>query len=162
MRDYTRKSLSSSEMLHFVEKPYILLCEDNKASAMVVKKMLQRMDFQVLVAANGADAVSTWKQKKPNVILMDLHMPVIDGHEATAIIRADPASTPKRPHIVAFTASVLTVKPLGMNSMVSKPCTMDDLKYATSHALLALRNSTSGDDEVAGNNDRDEADAATI
>ena len=79
--------------------PTILLVEDNEASADALSRRLARRGFSVAVAADGHQAVSLSRQVQPDLILMDLGLPGIDGWDATAIIKND-AETSHIPIIV--------------------------------------------------------------
>ena len=70
----------------------ILLVEDNEASRDALARRLERRGYDVLVAVNGEQAVTVGQAAKPDLILMDLGLPVIDGWEATRRLKADPAS----------------------------------------------------------------------
>ena len=70
--------------------PKILLVEDNEASADALARRLERRDYSVVIAADGHQAVSFAKSKQPDLILMDLGLPGIDGWDATAHLKADP------------------------------------------------------------------------
>lgn len=82
--------------------PLILLAEDNEANITTMMDYLQLHEFRVSVARNGVEAVEMAKQQKPDLILMDIQMPQMDGLEATSQIRAeaDLATIP----IIALTA----------------------------------------------------------
>ena len=70
----------------------ILLVEDNEASRDALARRLERRGYDVLVAVNGEQAVTVGRTAQPDLILMDLGLPVIDGWEATRRLKADPAS----------------------------------------------------------------------
>lgn len=70
--------------------PVILLAEDNEANLTTVNSYLQAHGFQVVLARNGLEAIQRATQHKPDVILMDIQMPEMDGLEATQQIHADP------------------------------------------------------------------------
>ena len=70
--------------------PKILLVEDNEASADALARRLERRDYSVVIAADGHQAVSLAKSKQPDLILMDLGMPGMDGWDATAQLKLDP------------------------------------------------------------------------
>jgi two-component system cell cycle response regulator DivK len=70
----------------------ILLVEDNEASRDALARRLERRGYEVLLAVNGEQAVSVGRAAKPDLILMDLGLPIIDGWEATRQLKADAAS----------------------------------------------------------------------
>ena len=70
----------------------ILLVEDNEASRDALARRLQRRGYQVLLAVDGQQAVSVGRTAKPDLILMDLGLPIIDGWEATRQLKADVSS----------------------------------------------------------------------
>lgn len=68
----------------------ILLAEDNIPSAEVTAEIIAELGYQVIVANNGEEAVALARQHLPGLILMDVQMPVMDGLEATRLLKADP------------------------------------------------------------------------
>jgi two-component system cell cycle response regulator DivK len=70
----------------------ILLVEDNEISADMLSRRLVRRGFAVVRATDGLEAVVLARQERPDVILMDLSLPEIDGWEATRRIKRDPAT----------------------------------------------------------------------
>jgi two-component system, cell cycle response regulator DivK len=70
--------------------PTVLIVEDNEASRDALARRLQRRNYEVLVAVDGLEAVAVARAAKPDLILMDLGLPGIDGWDATAQIKADP------------------------------------------------------------------------
>jgi len=68
-------------------KKKILVVEDNEDNREIFVFRLQQLDFEVLVASNGKEALEIASRSKPDVIFMDLRMPVMDGWEATRALR---------------------------------------------------------------------------
>lgn len=106
----------------------VLLVEDSLVNQQVIKAMLERLGLTVLLAGNGAMALEVLACCSPDVVLMDLSMPVMDGLEATRRIRLTRAALP----VLAFTANAseddaAACMAAGMDGMVSKPVTLDRL-----------------------------------
>ena len=70
----------------------ILLVEDNEPSRDALSRRLQRRDFRVLTAVDGGQAVRFAREHAPDLILMDLGLPIMDGWEATRQLKADTAT----------------------------------------------------------------------
>ena len=70
--------------------PTVLIVEDNEASRDALARRLRRRDYDVLIAVDGRDAVECARHAKPDLILMDLGLPVLDGWDAIAHIKMDP------------------------------------------------------------------------
>ena len=85
--------------------PKILIVEDNEDNRDSLSRRLQRRGFQVVAAADGKAGVAMAASEKPDLILMDMNMPELDGWEATRQIKADQA-TASIP-VVAITAHAL-------------------------------------------------------
>jgi two-component system, cell cycle response regulator DivK len=71
----------------------ILVIEDQEDLRGILRDLFTRSGYVVVEAADGATGVSSAKSERPDIILMDIQMPVIDGYEATRQIKADPALT---------------------------------------------------------------------
>ena len=80
----------------------ILLVEDNELSRDMLSRRLTRRGYEVLTAADGAEAVETARTGTPDLILMDMSLPVIDGWEATRRLKAGPET--RAIPIIALTA----------------------------------------------------------
>jgi two-component system cell cycle response regulator DivK len=80
----------------------VLLVEDNEVNRYLARFLLEHGGFTVLTANNGLEAIEQARARKPDLILMDIQMPVMDGYEATRLLKADGAlrSVP----VVALTA----------------------------------------------------------
>lgn len=115
---------------------HVLLVEDNTVNQLLALKFLEKIGLRADVAANGVEALDAVGMKKYDLVLMDCHMPEMDGFEATRRIhqRFDPT---RRPKIVALTASVLEedrqrCKSAGMDDILHKPLTLTALRKAVS------------------------------
>ena len=80
----------------------VLLVEDNERNLKLARDVLEYAGFTVLVATTGEDAVASAQSSSPDVILMDLQLPGIDGHAALTLLRAD--SRTSHIPVVALTA----------------------------------------------------------
>ncbi len=85
--------------------PKILIVEDNEENRDALSRRLQRRGFEVVMAFDGRLGVAAAKTEKPDLILMDMNMPEVDGWEATRQVKADPSIT----HIpvIALTAHAM-------------------------------------------------------
>ena len=83
----------------------ILLVEDNEMNRDMLSRRLERKGFEVVIAVDGKAGIDMASSSNPDIILMDLSLPVIDGWEATRQIKADPAmqSIP----VIALTAHAM-------------------------------------------------------
>jgi CheY-like chemotaxis protein len=84
----------------------LLIVEDNEMNRDMLSRRLQRRGFVTLIATDGSAGVATARAEHPDLILMDMSLPVIDGWEATRQLKADPA-TAAIP-IIALTAHAMT------------------------------------------------------
>ncbi|MEO7423936.1 MAG: response regulator [Fibrobacteria bacterium] len=111
----------------------VLLAEDNLINQKVGEKILASLGFRVDLAGNGAEAVNMAMRKGYDFILMDIHMPVMDGLTATREIRAWESSQGwERQKIIALTASVMQndrdiSSHAGMDDFLSKPILVGEL-----------------------------------
>jgi len=110
----------------------ILVAEDNKINFFVANKFLESWGVLVTHVENGSLALEEIERQEFDLILMDLHMPVMDGIEATRIIRSSPDSRISQIPIVALTAAVMSeandkIDGLSINDYVLKPFKPKDL-----------------------------------
>lgn len=110
--------------------PRILLVEDNEMNRDMLSRRLQRRGFEVLIAVDGTGGVRAALAEKPDLVLMDMSLPDIDGLEATRRIRAEPAvaSIP----VLALTAHALKgdeekARAAGCDDYDTKPVDLDRL-----------------------------------
>ena len=83
----------------------ILLVEDNELNRDMLSRRLNRRGFEVLIAENGERALALTSEQMPDLVLMDMSLPVIDGWEATRRLKADPATAAVP--IIALTAHAM-------------------------------------------------------
>lgn len=123
----------------------LLVAEDNKVNQFVAKQILSKWNATIDLADNGQHAVDLFHQKEYDVILMDLQMPVMDGFEATRLIRQAIAEAQRKATpIVALTADIMPdtrqrVRESGMDDIIIKPFELDELYNVIS--LYAKRQS---------------------
>ena len=115
--------LEVKELYEEAGKLKVLVVEDIALNQLLMRTLLDDFGFENDISENGKDAVDKLKQKSYDIILMDLHMPVMNGFEATEYIRKELKS---QVPIIALTADVTTtdlkkVKAVGMNDYISKP-----------------------------------------
>jgi two-component system sensor histidine kinase/response regulator len=119
----------------------VLVVEDKLDNRQFLLDLLSQVGFQVLEAENGEEAVAMFKQERPDLICMDIRMPVMDGYEATRRIKALPGGdgTP----IIALTASVFEedrepIMVAGCDGFVRKPLKEHEL-FENIKQLLGVR-----------------------
>ena len=102
----------------------ILVVEDQEDNRQIIRDMLSATDYQVTEAENGEEALAAVAKQRPDLILMDIQMPILDGYEATRRIKADPGlrSIP----IIAITSYALSgdeqkARAAGCDDYVPKP-----------------------------------------
>ncbi len=119
---------------------HVLLVEDNLVNQKVAVRFLQRHGFQVDVANNGREALDMLAEQRPDLVLMDIQMPVMDGLEAVALLRQRETATGQHLPVVAMTAHAMQgdrerFLAAGMDDYVSKPFKAEEL-LAVLDALL--------------------------
>ena len=126
------KSDNSKIIVPEISKWNILIVEDNKLNQLVMKKLLSNLPgASFTVVENGKEAITELKTNNYNVVLMDLQMPIMDGYEATAIIRSGVLSKENTTiPIIAVTADATEkskerVFALGVNDYITKPVKKD-------------------------------------
>ncbi|MDF1751237.1 MAG: response regulator [Verrucomicrobiales bacterium] len=115
----------------------ILLVDDMPSSLETMAMLFELQGFEVKTAKNGEEAVASVRSFQPDLILMDLQMPVKDGYEATKEIRA--ISDLKQPEIVALSGWDLDriedkIKEAGFDKVLTKPVSSADIKALVSQS----------------------------
>ena len=123
--------------------PRLLLVEDNLVNQKLALALLQRLGYHADLAENGREAVAAADRERYGLILMDMQMPVMDGLEATRLIRSGDGPNARTP-IVALTANVMQAdqeacRAAGMDDYLAKPFKRESL------AACLLRWITAGD-----------------
>ena len=103
----------------------VLLVEDNEDNRIIYSTILQHFGYRVMEALNGEEGIAKARAEKPDLILMDISIPVIDGWEATQVLKRDPET--RSIPIVALTAHALVsdrekAMEVGCDSYLAKPC----------------------------------------
>jgi len=121
------KGVRQGGIRRFDREVKVLLAEDNPVNLKVSRLLLESMGCQVVAVENGGEAVSAMKRQRFDMVLMDIQMPVLDGLEATRLIRSGSeggidTATP----VIAMTAHALkgyenVCREVGMNDYISKP-----------------------------------------
>lgn len=117
-------------------KHKILIIDDNKQLLDLLKDMLSEEGFEVVLASNGTEGIKKHRENKPDIILMDLKMPKIDGIKTAAKIR----TKDKKVIIIILTAygsveSAAKAAKLNIYGYITKPFKIDELKNTIKKAL---------------------------
>jgi two-component system, cell cycle response regulator DivK len=86
--------------------PKILIVEDNEDNWQILSRRLRRRGYDVVIARDGKQGLTMAKSDKPDLILMDMNLPLLDGWEATRLIKATPKG--KATPVIALTAHALS------------------------------------------------------
>ena len=120
----------------------ILVVDDYQDAREMYAEYLQYSGFRVAEARNGNEAVAQARSLKPDLILMDLSLPGMDGWEATRVLKADEET--RHIPIVALTGHALAgasegARKAGCDSFVTKPCLPDDLVVEVRRMLDSMK-----------------------
>nr|WP_321222142.1 ATP-binding protein [uncultured Psychroserpens sp.] len=116
----TKKAIG--EAISLTKKCKILVAEDNKINQIVTQNLLQRENYECVIAKNGQEALDAHKDVSFDLILMDINMPIMNGNEATKAIRDFDTEVP----IIALTAADIEqvkqdYKAIGYDDIITKP-----------------------------------------
>ena len=123
-REIEEKNYTEDDLTAFAGTK-ILLVEDNKTNQLLILGLLDESGLEIEIANNGEEAVQMFASNSYALILMDIQMPVMNGYEATALIREQNQDVP----IIALTANAMSediakTKAAGMNTHLGKPLDM--------------------------------------
>ena len=107
------------------EGPFVLLVEDDPANRGLAARILTTCGYPHDIAVDGQDALNKVGDRTPDLILMDISIPIIDGWEATQVLKHDPAT--RHIPIIALTAHALAsdrekAMEVGCDGYLAKPC----------------------------------------
>ncbi|ATX65752.1 ATP-binding protein [Roseinatronobacter bogoriensis] len=124
----------------------ILAAEDNKTNQLVLRGLLKGLDCSLEIVSDGGALFSAWQQKRPDLVLMDIQMPVMSGLDATIAIRDEErkAKLPRTP-IIAISANIMRhheveYEEIGMDGCVPKPFRKEQLVKAILASLKRHQN----------------------
>jgi two-component system, sensor histidine kinase and response regulator len=125
--------INSLQVLNFERMYTVLLVEDNPVNQQVARAILSRLGVKLEVANNGREATALIEGRTFDLVLMDCQMPVMDGYQATAIIRQLLGNKLRRLPIIAITADAVAgdyekCLKAGMDDYLSKPYTTEQLR----------------------------------
>jgi two-component system sensor histidine kinase/response regulator len=131
----------------------VLLVEDNAVNQTLAFRLLEKRGYSVIVAANGREAVEAFENNQFDVVLMDIQMPVMDGFEVAAAIRAKEKLTGGHVPIIAMTAHALKSDQercisAGMDAYVSKPIRTREL-FSTIESVLSNKDAAPANDAAS-------------
>lgn len=137
---HTRRDVDGSG-----ETPTILLVEDTEDNRHMMKKLLEMSGYRVLEATNGEEAVEVTSKESPELILMDLSLPIIDGLAATRLIR----NLPEGNHLPIIAVSAHDTADFhadalaaGCDAYITKPINYPELEEVVARLMSAPKTKT--------------------
>ncbi|MFY8037790.1 MAG: PAS domain S-box protein [Cyclobacteriaceae bacterium] len=142
MKDEIVPAASPFTALRSFKNKRVLVAEDNKINQLVVRSTLNKWDLHVTLVENGQEVLDELKKQTFDLVILDVQMPILNGLEATQLIRTTFPEPVRSIPIMAMTASVMydpeqRVKEIGMNDYIAKPFKVEDL-HAKISRLLAI------------------------
>ena|GEM_PF-452849 len=122
-----------------IERAKVLVVDDNPMNLLVAQKLIEKLGHEVVTSTNGEEAIQAWIAEEPEMIFMDLQMPVMDGMEATQEIRRRMEG--KSPYFLSIVALTADAEPStrekalasGLNDVLVKPASIDQLEHSIQH-----------------------------
>lgn len=160
-----KPTLPDNRVYESMDKKRILVAEDVTINQIIVKQILEDWGHDVVVAGNGQEAIDYLKKEDFDLILMDIHMPTMDGYEATQIIRNISQTKKASIPIIALTANAFKneidrFSDAGFNDYITKPFTEQKLFRCMSN-LLQLNASPEATEKKDINIDRGEPNSTS-
>ncbi|CAA6821236.1 MAG: Two-component system response regulator [uncultured Thiotrichaceae bacterium] len=116
----------------------VLIVEDSPTASFVLRHMIESLGFSVAMASNGSHALEMAKKQKPELILMDLMMPIMDGYQATRIFKTN-AELKGVPVVIhsskSQTTDKLWAKKQGASGFLAKPASKRQLQRMMNYFL---------------------------
>ncbi len=124
------------------EAPTILIVDDFEDNREMYAEFLTYSGYRVLEAANGAEAIAKTQEQMPDLVVMDLSLPVLDGWEATRRLKLDPRT--RHIPVLALTGHVLEghthgAREAGCDGFLAKPCLPEKLLESVKQMLIESR-----------------------
>ena len=132
------------------DRPRLLVADDHPVNREVIQQQLETLGLDADLAADGKQALDLWRRHRHGVVLLDIHMPELDGFDvARAIRREELASDLPRAGLIAVTANALKGEDercfaAGMDGFVAKPISLDALTRALGRFVPGLGDSGNG------------------
>jgi two-component system cell cycle response regulator DivK len=119
--------------------PLILVADDDMDNRDIMAAALAAAGFRTVLAHDGAQAIAEARRQQPDLILMDMSMPILDGYAATRQLKTDPAL--RCIPVVALTAFALTgdevkVRAAGCDGYITKPCLPSEVVRRVKETLV--------------------------
>lgn len=119
------------------KKIKILVAEDNLINQKLLFRLLQKMNAEFKIVNNGEEVILAVEDENYDLIFMDIHMPIMDGVQATKLIKEKVASGGKDSIIIAMTANVMEddidhFMKIGMTDVITKPFSMSEFSSMVS------------------------------
>lgn len=120
----------------------VLIVEDNEKNRKLARDVLQFHGYQIVETDNAEDGIRLARERKPALILLDFHLPGMNGIEALAQLRADPAT--KAIPVIAVTASAMTedrkrIMEAGFDALQTKPIQVKEFVKAVGETIARAR-----------------------
>jgi len=145
-------SMQKTTQINYIfENAKVLVVDDIQSNRLLLDAVLEDYDFEVLFAENGQRAVDIAKSEVPDIIIMDIRMPIMDGYKATKILK-EKYKTRNIP-VIAFTASVVfndasIMYQKGFDAFLTKPLDADDLIGTLANYLPHTKNVIENDIDI--------------